>query len=285
MRFAERCSAYGRLMRLDRPIGTWLLVWPMLWALWIAGEGHPDGFLVVLFLLGALIMRSAGCVINDFADRELDPLVRRTRGRPLASGEIQPFEALALFLGLLSLAGFLVWQLNRLTIALAVVAVLLASLYPFVKRWSHLPQLVLGIAFAWSIPMAFAAVRDSLPLDAWMIFLASVAWTVAYDTMYAMVDREDDIVAGIKSTAILFGKCDTTIILALQLLMFGLLCLLGQRHGWGGFYYLGLACALGFATWQQYLIRERDRDACFRAFLNNHYLGAAIFLGLFFEYA
>ncbi len=272
-------------MRLDRPIGIWLLAWPMLWALWIAGEGHPDGFLVVLFMLGALIMRSAGCVINDFADRHFDGQVQRTRHRPLATGEMHPSEALALFAGLLLLALLLVLQLNALTIGLAFVAVLLASLYPFVKRWSYMPQLVLGIAFAWAIPMVFAAVQHQLPADAFVLFAASVLWTIAYDTMYAMVDRDDDLKVGIKSTAILFGECDKTIILLLQIAMFGLLCYLGERHQWGGLYYLGLMLAAGFALWQQYLIRHRQRDACFQAFLNNHYLGASVFLGLFLEYA
>ncbi|MDQ6975857.1 MAG: 4-hydroxybenzoate octaprenyltransferase [Mariprofundaceae bacterium] len=285
MLIKSKLSAYARLMRVDKPIGTYLVCWPMLWALWIAGSGHPDGFIVFVFLLGAWVMRSAGCVINDYADRHLDARVQRTKNRPLATGEIRSIEALFLFFALISLALMLVLLLNPFTLQLAVAAVLLAAFYPFVKRWSHLPQFVLGIAFAWSIPMAFAAVQNTVPYQAWVLFFATVLWVVVYDTMYAMVDRNDDCNIGVKSTAILFGEHDKTIILALQVLMFSLLYCLGVDQAWGVFYDLGLAIALGLAAYQQYLIRNRERDACFRAFLNNHYLGAAVFFGLFFDYA
>jgi len=285
MRMKCKLSAYTRLMRVDKPIGTYLVCWPMLWALWVAGSGHPDGFIVLVFLLGAFIMRSAGCVINDYADRHIDAHIERTKNRPLATGEISSIEALLLFALLIGIALLLVLLLNALTLQLAVAAVLLAVFYPFVKRWSHLPQCVLGIAFAWSIPMAFAAIGNSVPYQAWLIFLATVLWVVAYDTMYAMVDRNDDCHVGVKSTAILFGNHDKTIILLLQLTMFSLLYGLGVDQGWGVFYHLGLTTAAGFAGYQQYLIRHRERDACFHAFLNNHYLGAAIFLGLFIDYA
>lgn len=272
-------------MRLDKPIGTYLVCWPMLWALWIAGNGHPDAFIVVVFLLGAFIMRSAGCVINDYADRHVDGAVKRTSQRPLVTGDISPRQALNLFAVLIALAFGLVLMLNALTIQLAVAAAMLATLYPFIKRWSNLPQFVLGLAFAWSIPMAFAAVNNHVPIEAFILFIATVCWVVAYDTMYAMVDRDDDLKIGIKSTAILFGDYDQTIILLLHGIMFALLCNLGLRLGAGFFYYLGLAGALALVTYQHYIIRNRERDACFTAFLNNHQLGAIIFAGLFLDYA
>ncbi len=285
MRIAEKLNAYGRLMRVDRPIGTYLVVWPMLWGLWIAGNGHPDASIVVLFLMGAFLMRSAGCVINDFADRKIDGRVERTRTRPLAAGEVRAREALLLFSGLGLSAFLLVLLMNRLTIELAFAALGLAVLYPFMKRFTNLPQVFLGVAFAWSIPMAFAAVSNHVPAIAWLLFAATVLWVVAYDTMYAMVDREDDLKIGVKSTAILFGKHDRLIIGLLQLAMAGLLIALGVMLELGVFYALGLLLAGGLGVYQQILIRQRERQACFQAFLNNHYLGMLIFLGLFFDYA
>ncbi len=285
MNIAAKIDVYGRLMRVDRPIGTYLVAWPMLWALWIAGGGHPDGFIVTVFLMGAFLMRSAGCVINDFADRGIDGKVERTRARPLATGEASAEEALALFVALALSAFLLVLLMNRLTIMLSLAAVALAALYPFMKRFTHLPQLFLGAAFAWSIPMAFAAVQNGVPPVAWLLFAATVCWVVAYDTMYAMVDREDDLKIGVKSTAILFGRFDRLIIGLLQLLMFALLIAAGMLAERGAPYALGLMAAAALAVYQQYLIRARRRDACFRAFLNNHYLGMLIFLGLFLDYA
>ncbi|HKI61814.1 MAG TPA: 4-hydroxybenzoate octaprenyltransferase [Mariprofundaceae bacterium] len=282
---AERIEVYKRLMRTDRPIGTYLVVWPMLWALWIAGSGHPDAYIVAVFLMGAFLMRSAGCVINDFADRKIDGHVERTRERPMAKGEIRSREALALFAVLALIAFLLVLTMNRLTIELAFAALALAVVYPFMKRFTHLPQVFLGAAFAWSIPMAFAAVGETVPAIAWILFAATILWVVAYDTMYAMVDREDDLKLGVKSTAILFGRHDRLIIGLLQLAMFALLAVAGFKLSLGVPYYGGLLAAAGLAVYQQQLIRDRERQACFQAFLNNHYLGALIFFGLFFDYA
>lgn len=285
MNLAARLRVYGRLMRVDKPIGTYLVIWPMLWALWIAADGHPDGTIVLVFLAGAFLMRSAGCVINDFADRRIDLHVERTRGRPLATGEATPGEALLLFLGLVAAAGALLLLLNALTVKLAFAAVGLAVLYPFMKRYTHLPQLFLGVAFAWSIPMAFAAVNARVPLPAWLLLLATVAWVVAYDTMYAMVDREDDLRIGVKSTAILFGRRDRAIIAVLQLVMLGMLGGIAIMLGLGAWFYLGLSGAGLLALYQQWLLRDRERQACFRAFLNNNYSGMVIFAGLFLDYA
>ena len=282
---AETLNAYARLMRVDRPIGTYLVAWPMLWALWIAGDGHPDAFIVVLFLMGAFLMRSAGCVINDFADRNIDGAVERTRERPLAAGEVSAREALFLFAGLGLVAFLLVLLMNRLTIELAFTAMALAVVYPFMKRFTNLPQLFLGAAFAWSIPMAFAAVSNQVPTMAWLLFAATILWVIAYDTMYAMVDREDDLKIGVKSTAILFGRHDRLIIGLLQTGMLALLLVAGLQLDLGAFYYAGLLAATGLSAYQQTLIRERKRQACFQAFLNNHYLGMLIFLGLFLDYA
>ncbi|MDX8408306.1 MAG: 4-hydroxybenzoate octaprenyltransferase [Mariprofundaceae bacterium] len=284
-KIAETLNAYGRLMRVDRPIGTYLVAWPMLWALWVAGDGHPDAFIVVLFLLGAFLMRSAGCVINDFADRKIDGAVERTRERPLAAGEVSAMEALLLFAVLGLVALLLVLLMNRLTIELAFAAMVLAVVYPFMKRFTNLPQLFLGAAFAWSIPMAFAAVSNQVPTMAWLLFAATILWVIAYDTMYAMVDREDDLKIGVKSTAILFGRHDRLIIGLLQTGMLTLLLVAGLQLDLGMFFYAGLLGAAGLSAYQQTLIRERERQACFQAFLNNHYLGMLIFLGLFLDYA
>jgi 4-hydroxybenzoate polyprenyltransferase len=281
----DRVREYGLLMRIDRPIGTLLLMWPTLWALWIAGEGRPDPYVTLVFVLGVFIMRSAGCVINDFADRELDPHVARTRTRPLAAGRVTAREALMLFAALCLLAFGLVLTLNRITLMLSLVAVPLAAAYPFMKRFTYLPQVHLGFAFGWSVPMAFAAETGGVPPVAWLILTGVVLWAVAYDTMYAMVDRDDDIYVGVKSTAILFGELDRLMIGVVQVCFFVVMLLVGDQLELGVYYYLGLAGAAGLAVYQQYLIRHRDPAACFKAFLNNNWLGALIFVGLIVQYA
>ena len=281
----ERVRQYGLLMRMDRPIGTLLLMWPALWALWIAGEGRPDPYVTLVFVLGVFIMRSAGCVINDFADRDLDPHVARTRERPLAAGRVSPREALVLFMVLCFAALGLVLTLNRLTLLLSLVALPLAASYPFMKRFTYLPQVHLGVAFGWAVPMAFAAETNSVPAVAWLILTGVVLWAVAYDTMYAMVDREDDIYVGVKSTAILFGELDRLMIGVVQLCFFVVMLLVGHQLDLSWYYYLGLAGAVGLSVYQQYLIRGRAPGECFKAFLNNNWLGAVIFLGLLVHYA
>jgi len=270
-------------MRLDKPIGIFLLLWPTLMALWIAGEGKPNLYIVSIFVLGVIVMRSAGCVINDWADRNFDKAVTRTRNRPLAMGTAKPREAILLFLFLISIALILVLQLNLLAIALSIVALLLATAYPFMKRYTHLPQVALGIAFAWAIPMAFVAITHQLSSSAMLLFLATVCWTVAYDTEYAMVDRADDIQIGVKSMAILLGKADRLVIGGLQLGMLVLLVILGWDLGYGKCYYLGICGASVLAFYQQYLIKNRIPEQCFKAFLNNNLLGALLFSGLVLE--
>ena len=281
----ERVRQYGLLMRVDRPIGTLLLLWPTLWALWIAAEGKPDPYITLVFILGVFIMRSAGCVINDYADRKLDPHVARTRARPLAAGHVTPKEALLLFLALCLLALALVLTLNRLTLLLSLAAVPLAASYPFMKRYTYLPQIHLGVAFGWAVPMAFAAQTNSVPPIAWLILTGVVLWAVAYDIMYAMVDREDDIYVGVKSTAILFGELDRLMIGVVQICFFMVMLLVGDQLDLGHYYYLSLALAAGLSIYQQHLIRLREPSACFRAFLNNNWVGAVIFLGLIAHYA
>lgn len=280
----ERLYRYVVLVRLHRPIGIFLLMWPALWALWLAGDGHPPWFIVLIFVLGVVLMRSAGCAINDFADRKVDGQVTRTRQRPLATGEVTPAEAVAVFLLLSLLAFGLVLQLNWQTVALSVVALLLTFIYPFMKRVTHIPQLFLGAAFGWAIPMAFMAVTGQIPGDAWILFVATLIWALIYDTQYAMVDREDDLKIGIKSTAILFGRWDRLAIGLLQILLLGLLVWIGATVGRGMFFFGGLAAAAVLAVYQQVLIREREPAACFRAFLNNNYFGMAIFIGLVLDY-
>ncbi|VAX14278.1 4-hydroxybenzoate polyprenyltransferase [hydrothermal vent metagenome] len=280
----ERATQYYYLTRLHRPIGILLLLWPTGWALWVAAAGWPDWPVLLVFLLGVVLMRSAGCVINDVADRDFDPQIRRTRERPLASGKVTPKEALWLFVALCLLAFLLVLSMNRLTIYLAFVAVALAAVYPFMKRYTHLPQVVLGMAFGWSIPMAFAAQTGEVPRVAWLLYVINVLWSVIYDTMYAMVDRDDDIRAGIKSTAVLFADADRVIIGILQAFMLLGLVLLGRQLELSTVYYLGVAVAAGLSLYQQYLIREREPAACFKAFLNNNWLGLAIFSGFFLSY-
>ena len=268
-----------RLMRMERPIGAFLLLWPTLWALWLAGNGRPDATLVVIFIAGVFTMRAAGCIVNDYADRNIDPLVKRTRNRPLASGEVSLRQALGLLLLLLLLALLLVLQLNRHAQALSLFALLIAALYPFTKRFTHLPQLVLGIAFSWGIPMAYAALNSSVPPEAWLLLAANFAWIVAYDTQYAMVDRDDDLRIGVKSTAILFGHYDNLIVGLLHLACVAMLALLGWQRELSWHFHLGLGLALVFAGYQQYLCKDRDRDLCFRAFLNNNWFGAMVFFG------
>ncbi len=280
----ERLHQYILLMRLHRPIGILLLLWPTLWGLWIAGEGYPNVLVAMIFILGVILMRSAGCVINDYADRHIDPHVRRTRERPLATGRVSEREALILFVVLCLIALGLVLLMNWLTILLSVAAAFLAASYPFMKRYTHWPQVYLGTAFGWGIPMAFAAQTGSVPTLAWWLFAANVLWTVAYDTLYAMVDREDDLVIGVKSTAILFGKADKVIVAGLHLMVLLLLLWIGQQLELGHLYHLGVLVAAGLAIYQQWLIKDRQPDRCFQAFLNNHWFGAAIFAGIAAHY-
>ena len=284
MKINYRVLHYAQLMRFDKPIGTYLLMWPALWALWIAGEGSPNLWVLTVFIIGVILMRAAGCVINDFADRNIDGLVKRTKNRPIASGHITPKEAKILFASICLLAFVLVLTTNTLTIALAFVAVLLAAAYPFMKRYTYMPQAFLGLAFGWSVPMAFAANTGEVPIVAWLILVATVLWATAYDTMYAMVDRDDDIRIGVKSTAILFGEADTIIIGMMQILFFITLWIVGNRLELGWFYYLGTFAALGLAGYQQYLIKDREPEKCFQAFLNNSWLGAAVFIVLALHY-
>jgi 4-hydroxybenzoate polyprenyltransferase len=280
-----KLNALWRLMRFDRPIGILLLLWPTLWALWIAGAGSPTLKNVLIFCAGVVLMRPAGCIMNDVADRDFDPHVERTRMRPLASGELSVREALAAFLVLMLLAFGLVLLTNALTVKLAFVGAALAASYPFFKRWTHLPQIVLGVAFGWGIPMAFAAETGQVAPVAWLILAINVIWSVIYDTLYAMVDRDDDIAIGLKSTAILFGRFDLAIIRLLKLVMIALLAWLGvlQQLAWPWF--AGVALAAALFTRQQYRCRNRDRIACFEAFLNNNWVGLAIWLGLVAAYA
>jgi 4-hydroxybenzoate polyprenyltransferase len=280
----RRLREYARLMRLDRPIGIWLLLWPVLWALWISSNGHPDERLFVIFVLGTFVMRSAGCVMNDFADREFDPHVRRTADRPLAKQSVSPAEALGLFAVLALVALALVIPLNRPTQVLALIGGILAVTYPFLKRFFSLPQAYLGAAFGWSVPMAFAAQTGAIPPVAWVLFVSVVLWTTAYDTMYAMVDREDDLVIGVRSSAILFGRADRILIAALQLAALCGLALVGWMSELGHWYWAGLAVAAALAAHQQVLIRNRQPAECFRAFLNNNLLGLAVFAGLALDY-
>ncbi|MEH0873615.1 4-hydroxybenzoate octaprenyltransferase [Pectobacterium cacticida] len=272
--------AYCRLMRIDKPVGSLLLLWPTLWALWLAGRGAPAPWTLFVFVAGVFLMRAAGCVINDYADRHFDGHVKRTASRPLPSGEVSEQAAKVLFVALVLLAFGLVLTLNKMTILLSVAGLILAWVYPFMKRISHLPQFVLGAAFGWSIPMAYAAVSESLPATCWMLFLAYICWTVAYDTQYAMVDRDDDLKIGVKSTAILFGRFDNIIIGGLQLAMLIILLILGNVVGLGKTYYIALLAAAGMFVYQQRLTAGRERDACFKAFHNNKYAGMVIFIGV-----
>jgi len=282
---AQKLRLYFQLMRLDKPVGIFLLLWPTLMALWIAGTGQPDPVMVGIFILGVIVMRSAGCVINDWADKGLDAGVLRTKNRPLAAGLLLPREALGLGGVLAGIALFLVLQLNVLTIALSVVALLFVLLYPFMKRYTHLPQVILGMAFGWAVPMAFTALNSPLVSEALLLYVATICWTVAYDTEYAMADRVDDIRVGIKSTAILFGRADKAIIAALQILSLIFLTKLGFDLNLGKFYYMGLFCTIFFILYQQYLIKDRDPKQCLKAFLNNRIAGGVLFIGLALDYA
>lgn len=276
--------AWWRLMRFDKPIGTLLLLWPTLWALWLAAGGVPDTKNLAIFIAGVVVMRAAGCVINDYADRHIDGHVSRTKARPIAAGHISPQAALFGFACLLLLALALVLQTNRFTLFLSFGALALASLYPFMKRHTHLPQVVLGAAFAWSIPMAFAAVTGELDRGIWLVYTGVVLWTVAYDTYYAMVDRRDDLKIGVKSTAILFGENDLTIIFCLQVMALGALAMAGSHFDRGLWYYAGLLVAGFLFIWQQWVARKRDAAGSFAAFLNNHWVGLVIFAGLALDY-
>lgn len=275
---------YVRLMRLDRPIGIWLLLWPTLWAVWIAGRGKPDPHLFIIFVLGTVLMRSAGCAINDYADRSFDPHVERTKERPLAAGRISTLEALILFAVLSLLALVLALQLNRMTLLLAVAGAFLALTYPFIKRFLSVPQLYLGLTFGWGIPMAFAAQLETVPRVALLLLIANMLWVTVYDTIYAMVDREDDLKIGVRSTAILFGDSDRHIIAVLQAMTLSALYLAGRMLHMGAWYETGLAAGALFFVYHLWLIRGRDRASCFRAFLNNNYFGMAVFIGILLNY-
>ncbi len=276
----SKLSAYVRLMRIDKPIGSLLLLWPTLWALWLAHLRVPPLNILLVFVLGVFFMRAAGCVVNDFADRKIDGHVKRTRQRPLASGEVTTREAKILFALLVLVSFCLVLTMNSMTIWLSLGGLLLACCYPFMKRYTHLPQVVLGAAFGWAIPMAWAAVSESVPFTCWLLFVANICWTVAYDTQYAMVDRDDDLKIGVKSTAILFGRHDTLIIGLLQLATLVLMVWLGWLLALGSMFYLALLAAAGLFIYQQKLIAGRQRDACFQAFLNNNYVGMVLFIGI-----
>ena len=281
----ERLRDYGRLMRVEKPIGWLLLLWPALWALWLAAEGPPGLHILLVFVAGVFMTRSAGCVINDFADRDFDPHVARTRDRPLAAGRVSPREALVLFAVLSLIAFALVLTLNGLTIMLSFIGVALTVSYPFMKRFTYLPQVHLGFAFGWAVPMAFSAVTGSVPPLAWLTYLAAIVWAVVYDTIYAMVDREDDLSIGVKSTAILFGEADRAFIAGFQAVLFTLLILIGVKAGLGVAYGAGLAAAAALAVYQQILIRAREPGPCFDAFKNNNWFGMVVFVGIVLEFA
>ena len=276
-------NAYIRLMRLDKPIGILLLLWPTYWALFLSADGWPDFDLLIIFTLGVIVMRTAGCVINDFADRNIDKHIKRTKDRPLTSGEISPNSALVLFTVLVLIALVLVLQTNILTIQLSFVAVGLATLYPFTKRWTNFPQLVLGAAFGMSVPMAYSAQTGTLPIASGIIFLASLVWTLIYDTLYAMADREEDIKIGVKSTAILFEKYDQNIITLLQILLILIFIAMGNIFNLGLIYYFSLIIIVFFMIYHQFLMRKRQNSLYFKAFINNNYIGMTVFTGIFFS--
>jgi 4-hydroxybenzoate polyprenyltransferase len=280
----ERIMQYWLLARFDRPIGILILLWPALWALWVASDGRPDLLVLTVICLGVVLMRAAGCVINDYADRDFDPHVERTSQRPIAAGKVTPKEALIVFIVLCLCAFGLVLLLNIYTIMLSFIAAFLAASYPFMKRYTYLPQAYLGIAFGWAVPMSFSAQINSIPAVAWVMYLAVVLWALVYDTMYAMVDKDDDLKIGIKSTAILFGDYDRHIMAILQLLIIGLLLTLGQMKQLSWSYYGGVLVAAGFSVYQQKLIYHREKAQCFKAFLNNNWFGVAVFVGLVIDY-
>ncbi|VAW51682.1 4-hydroxybenzoate polyprenyltransferase [hydrothermal vent metagenome] len=280
----KKAGLYAQLIRLDKPIGIFLLLWPTLIALWIAAEGWPDPLVLFIFISGVILMRSAGCAINDYADRDIDKKVTRTKQRPLAAGKISKTEALVVFISLSLVAFALVLLMNELTIWMSLGGILLAVSYPFMKRYHYLPQVHLGAAFGWAAPMAYTAQANEITSITWLIFLATILWATAYDTMYAMVDYDDDIKIGVKSTAILFGNQDKIIIAAIQLLLIFNLLLIGHRAELSGFYYIGVAAASLFAAYQQFLIKDREPALCFQAFLNNNWFGLVLFIGVFLDY-
>ncbi|KKN07422.1 hypothetical protein LCGC14_1067130 [marine sediment metagenome] len=275
---------YIQLMRLDRPIGILLLLWPTLSALWIAAEGVPNPTVLIVFILGVILMRSAGCAINDFADREIDGQVWRTQNRPLATGDLTAKQAVMVFVVMALVAFVLVALLNTMTIWMSLIGVFLAASYPFMKRFTYFPQIYLGMAFGWAIPMAFAAQSEAVPVIAWLLFLANIIWTTMYDTFYAMADREDDILAGVKSTAVLFGDDDKVIQGILQISYLLVLWLIGQQLEMGFVYYIGLLVALALFIYQQYLVKDREPTQCLKAFLNNNWVGLALFASLVIHY-
>ncbi len=280
----EKWQLYAQLMRMDKPIGTLLLLWPTLWGLWIAAEGLPSMHLLFVFIVGVFLTRSAGCVMNDYADRDFDRYVQRTRSRPLTTGKVNTQEAFYLIFGLLMTAFLLVLTTNRLTILLSFVAIPLAGIYPFMKRYTYVPQFFQGLAFSWGIPMAFAAATNTIPQIAWLLLVANILWGMIYDTIYAMVDREYDIKIGVKSTAILFDDNDRLFIGILQLMMLMVLILVGKQLILGWYFYSALLIVLGLMIYHQYLIKDRDQAQCFRAFLNNNWLGTVVFAGLVLHY-
>jgi len=283
-RIEDRVKQYWVLSRFDKPIGILILLWPALWALWVASSGKPDYYVLLVICLGVVLMRAAGCVINDYADREFDPHVERTKQRPIAAGKVTPKEALWLFVVLCLIAFGLVLTLNIYTIALSFVAAFLAGSYPFMKRYTHLPQAYLGIAFGWAVPMSFSAQVNQIPTVAWIMYLAVVLWALVYDTMYAMVDKDDDLKIGVKSTAILFGAYDRQIMAVLQVIIIGLLVVVGLMQALTWPYYAGVIVATGLCIYQQKLIFHREKALCFKAFLNSNYFGMAVFIGLSLSY-
>ncbi|MDO9215086.1 MAG: 4-hydroxybenzoate octaprenyltransferase [Methylococcales bacterium] len=283
-RVIDRAKQYWLLARFDRPIGILILLWPALWALWVASDGKPDKLVLTVICAGVILMRAAGCVINDYADRDFDPHVERTKQRPIAAGKVTPKEALIFFIVLTLIAFALVLLLNTYTILLSFGGAFLAASYPFMKRYTQLPQAYLGIAFGWAVPMSFSAQMNAIPAVAWVMYLAVILWALVYDTMYAMVDKDDDIKIGVKSTAILFGQYDRPIMAVLQVIIIGLLITIGIMQHSGLAYYIGLLAASGLSVYQQVLIVNRDKALCFKAFLNNNWFGLAVFIGLAVDY-
>lgn len=283
-RIIDRLQQYYLLARFDKPIGILILLWPALWALWVASDGKPDLFVLFIICSGVVLMRAAGCVINDYADREFDSKVERTKQRPIATGKVSPKEALIVFVVLCLVALMLVLQLNRMTVMLSFVAAFLAASYPFMKRYTQLPQAYLGIAFGFAVPMSFSAQTNTIPMVAWVMYLAVMLWALVYDTMYAMCDKEDDLKIGVKSTAILFGEKDREIMGVLQIVITVLLIIVGLIQQLGLFYYGGIAIASGLSIYQQKLIFHREKSLCFKAFLNSNYFGMVVFVGLVLDY-
>ena len=282
--FLNQLLNYAQLMRLDKPIGIWLLLWPTLWALWLAGKGHPNATVFIVFMLGVIIMRSAGCVLNDFADRKIDPYVERTRTRPIASGVVAPMAALTLFVALALIAIGLATMLNRQAQVLAVIAAILTIVYPFIKRFTSIPQFILGAAFGWTVPMAFAAQTEQTPPLAWLVFGTALIWAIIYDTFYAMADREDDLKLGVKSTAILFGNADLCIIGGLQILMLVALVFIGNMAELSTWYYTSIVITGILMIYHQWIARDRHSSNCFNAFLHNQYIGMTMFIGIVLHY-